>query len=184
MIECQNLSVSFDGQPVLHHFSADIPTNRNTAIFGASGSGKTTLLRLLLGLRKPDSGTIQGAAHMTLSAVFQEDRLLPWLTAEENVALVSDTAAAADLLKRLGLADAAQERPAQLSGGMKRRVAIARALAFPSDLLLLDEPFNGLDADAKAIAAQVILSAKRPVVIVTHNREDAALLHADTTIEL
>lgn len=184
MIECRNLCVSYEGQHVLQDFSVDIPTDRNTVILGASGSGKTTLLCLLLGLRKPDSGDIRGAAHMVLSAVFQEDRLLPWLTAEENVALVSDTVIANELLTRLGLADAAHERPSQLSGGMKRRVAIARALAISSDMLLLDEPFNGLDADAKAVAANVILEAKTPLVLVTHNREDAELLSANTTIAL
>lgn len=184
MIELKNLCVSFGEQSVLRNFCASIPTDRNTAIYGASGSGKTTLLRLLLGLIRPDAGTITGTERSVLSAVFQEDRLLPWLTAAENVALVSDMHTAERLLARLRLNEAMQERPGQLSGGMKRRVAIARALAFPCDLLLMDEPFNGLDTEAKEMTARVILDAKKPVVLVTHNREDAALLAVETVVTL
>ena len=184
MISLHNVNVSFHGQAVLQDLSATIPTDRNTVIYGASGSGKTTLLRVLLGLQKADSGEITGSGGIRFSPVFQEDRLLPWLSAQENVALVSDMTTAGNLLQKLGLADAMTERPAQLSGGMKRRVAIARALAFRGDVLLLDEPFNGLDASAKAMTAATILEANLPIILVTHSRDEASLLRADTEIML
>lgn len=184
MIKLRDIDVAFAKQSVLKGFCADIPTDGNTAIFGASGSGKTTLLRVLLGLQKPDSGVVTGAEKLRMSAVFQEDRLLPWLTARENVALVADPGCADAHLAALGLAEAMHAMPAQLSGGMKRRVAIARALAFGGDMLLLDEPFNGLDAEAKSVAARAILANGRPVVVITHNRDEAKLLQTGTEILL
>ena len=184
MIELRNLTVRFGNQTVLHDFSADIPLSGTTAISGASGCGKTTLLRVLMGLRKPDAGTVGEMRGLRVSAVFQEDRLLPWMSALENVSLVSDEETAKRHLAALGLSEAMGERPAALSGGMKRRVAIARALAYGGDLLLLDEPFNGLDEAAKRVAAEAILAAGMAVVVVTHSAEEMELLRAERVLRL
>lgn len=116
--------------------------------------------------------------------VFQEDRLLPWRTALQNVSLVSNEARARELLMQLDLADALALRPPALSGGMRRRVAIARALAYSDDVLLLDEPFNGLDETRREQAAALIRSSARLIVVATHDDQDATLLGADRFVAL
>ena len=117
------------------------------AIMAPSGAGKTTLLRILLGLLAPDSGEVRtGGAR--IGAVFQEDRLIEHMTALQNLALVSGRASRAQLrehLARLGLEADAEKRVSAFSGGMRRRVAIARAIVYEPDVLLLDEPFAGLE---------------------------------------
>ena len=149
-------------------------------LLGPSGCGKTTLLRIAMGLMKPTEGSVENT-YQTTSAVFQEPRLLPWRTALENVNLVlgdrKDTLKTAEIwLSRLGLSDAADKYPRELSGGMQQRVAIARALAVNGDLLILDEPFKGLD---EALREQVIGEVSRTeaaVLLVTHDRQEAELL--------
>lgn len=140
-----------------------------TRIEGSSGAGKTTLLRILLGLERPDDGRHNGAAFRW-AAVFQEDRLLPGLDAAGNLRFVLggryDAARAAALLRELGLADAADKRVRDYSGGMKRRLALARALLAPSDALVLDEPFTGLDADNCDAALRCILRAAEEKIVL------------------
>lgn len=187
-----------DGTAVLRDFSLILPAQGTVCLFGPSGCGKTTLLRLLAGLETPQSGRIEETAAercrphgkngavspLRVSMVFQENRLLPWDTALENVASVLEGTDASDRamgwLERVGLAEAAGKRPSELSGGMQRRVAIARALAYPSDLLILDEPFAGLDEGLWTSIAALIASgsAVRPTVLVTHVREEAEAMGA------
>jgi ABC-type nitrate/sulfonate/bicarbonate transport system ATPase subunit len=174
-ISVQNLSKSFAGNAVLDGFSAQIPLCKVTVIRGASGAGKTTLFRLLLGLDQPDAGEIIGMGGRTPSVVFQEDRLLPWASALDNVALVSDEARAKAALGRLGLGGNMHQLPKELSGGMKRRVAIARALAYGGDILFLDEPFTGLDDENKKIAASALLEPGVPILVITHDDAEADL---------
>ena len=178
-MEIKNLCKAYGDLPVLENvsFTAGVGV---TALWGPSGVGKTTLLRILLGLEKPDSGELMGTA-VRWSAVFQEDRLLPWRSVLDNVRLAADSVSpqrAAALLQKLGLGDELHTRPAALSGGMKRRVAIARALAAEADLLVLDEPFTGLDNDWAAAVAQVIRQehGDRPFVMVSHDPAEAALM--------
>ncbi|MEG1523599.1 MAG: ATP-binding cassette domain-containing protein [Clostridia bacterium] len=179
MIELNDITVQYGTHLILNHFSASIPFNGTTAIFGPSGSGKTTLLRVLVGLIRPDYGRINGLEALKIAVVFQEDRLLPWLTALENIAIVSDQQSAQKYLEQIGLIGAANQCPAALSGGMKRRVALGRALAYGGDLLLLDEPFNGLDEVAKKMVADSILATQLPVIVVTHDHTEAELLRAE-----
>ncbi len=172
MIIFKNVTKSFDGKKVLENFSATLPEQGIVLITGPSGSGKTTLSRLILGLSQPDSGEVILKADK-ISVVFQEDRLVPSLSALENVALVSNTASAAKRLQSLSLGDSLTLLPAQLSGGMKRRVAVARALEFGGEVLLLDEAFSGLeDALAKEILDKICDEYKdRLIVAITHRPE-------------
>ena len=156
----------------------DLTLTAPAVLWAPSGWGKTTLLRILMGLEMPTSGTVQGVGKV--SAVFQEDRLCPQLTAVENVALVLP--GPMDQYKKqiekdfqqLGLDDAALSLPARkLSGGQKRRAALLRALWAESDTLLLDEPFTGMDPETMKKAA-ALLKARcqdRNVLLATHDRE-------------
>ena len=175
-IRVQNLCKTYGDHVVLHNlsFTAGVGVTR---ILGRSGAGKTTLLRILLGLDQPDSGSLFGP-NCRWAAVFQEDRLLGNLDAEDNLrfALGSayNAAAAKALLGELGLADVGSKPIREYSGGMKRRLALARALLAPSDALILDEPFTGLDEENRSIALRCILHAAhtKPVLLASHEALD------------
>ena len=152
-------------------------------LWAPSGWGKTTLLRILMGLDTPTAGRVRGVGRA--AAVFQEDRLCPQLTALQNVTLVLPGSEKqykkqieADF-QQLGMDAAALALPAaRLSGGQKRRTALLRALWAPSDTLLLDEPFTGMDPDTLAAAAALLRArcGTEPVLLATHDREAIRLL--------
>ncbi len=175
-IKIENVSKSYGEKKVLRDLSLFIPHGSVTAIKGSSGCGKTTLLRLICGLEKADAGNIIGVSKKDVSALFQEDRLFPWLTALENVeAVIKDKKKkplAAQILSDLGLGDKKDLAafPSELSGGMMRRVAIARALAYKSKVLILDEALRGLDEKNFENAVDVIerYRDERTVISVTH----------------
>ena len=174
-IRISNLVKTFAEKPIIENLDLTLPERGIVAISGPSGCGKTTLLNLLAGLLTPDAGNITGENRDLVSMVFQEDRLLPWLSALENIALVASShESAARWLKRMQLAPYASYYPEALSGGMRRRVALARALAFKSSILLLDEPFQGMDAELKLLVYELIREAGRTrlVVLVTHDTAD------------
>ncbi len=176
----KNISASYDGRPVLRNFSAVFPKNEITVIMGPSGCGKTTLLRLLLGLKQPDSGQLQGIGKLRNAAVFQEDRLCETLSAVQNIQLVNkDETAARAHLRLLGLDLHEHDKPVrELSGGQRRRVALIRAILFPSDFLIMDEPFKGLDEETRATAIEYVLGHKgeRGLILVTHDPDEASML--------
>lgn len=164
---------------MLEDFSLTLPKRGILCLSGPSGCGKTTLLRVLCGLETPQSGQVLDIPKTAV--VFQEDRLLPWLTVEKNLTAVGiGQDQAAQWLQRVGLAAERKSRPQSLSGGMRRRVAIARALGVDSGLLLLDESFTGLDGETRARIYPWIAQAaeQKPVVLVTHHREEAEALGA------
>ena len=165
-IAVKHLCKSFGGRTVLRDLTFTAGPGI-TAVMAPSGTGKTTLLRILLGLERPDSGTVEGLAGKRLTAVFQEDRLLEHLSAEGNLRFV---------LGRLGLPDTGAQPVREFSGGMKRRLALARALLAPFDALALDEPFTGLDRENRDLALACIreTAGDRPVLLVTHDAADAA----------
>lgn len=175
---------SYGGEQVLKDVTFTAPAGAVTCLMAPSGTGKTTLLRILLGLERPDSGTVETAEHCRWSAVFQEDRLLEQLDARENLRFVLgktyDEAAAVALLAELGLGDAGGKKIREYSGGMKRRLALARALLAEADALVLDEPFTGLDGESreKCLAAIRRRMGNRPVLLVTHDEADAQGLEA------
>ncbi len=186
MVRLENVTKAFGDKTVLSGFSYEFVEGARYVITGSSGVGKTTLLRLICGLLRPDAGRAEVAEGARVRAVFQEDRLLPWRTVLQNVTLgESDGAYARELLSELGLADEADAYPAALSGGMSRRVAIARALCAKPDVLLLDEPFNGLDPDMKARTAALIFDKMRgkTVITVAHDAE-AFAEYTDETLTL
>ncbi len=180
----KNITKKFDTEAVLDNFSCEI--DENTAIMGPSGKGKTTLLRIISGLTESDSGTIKFSGNPTFSVVFQEDRLFGDFSAIENVSLVlhremprkEARMRASELLCELLISPEEQNKAVKdFSGGMKRRVAIARALAADHDILILDEPYKGLDEHTRAVCAEVIkkYSADKLVLMVTHDKTEAEI---------
>ncbi len=179
LLVLENISLSFGNKQILHDLSLTLKRGESRVIMGSSGIGKTSLLRLCAGLLKPDSGHVQYSATR-ISMQFQEPRLLPWLTAIENVnTVLSDKREtlpeALEFLSLVGLSDAAELYPSELSGGMAQRVALARALAYRGDLYLLDEPFRGLDEalrdDMISLVKEKTTSAG--LLLVTHDPEVA-----------
>ena len=182
MLELKNISVRFDGKSVLSDCSLSLGDGERLALMGPSGCGKTTLLRIVLSLLPPDTGSVSGAPART-AAVFQEPRLLPWRTAAENVNVVlSDTPEtmpeALSMLERVELSDAVEKYPSELSGGMQQRVSIARALVYRPDLLVLDEPFRGLDEELRSRIVSLLNASLQSVslLLATHSEEEAHAL--------
>ena len=182
MLELKDISVRYDGKSVLSGCGLSLGDGERLALMGPSGCGKTTLLRVALSLLPPDTGSVSGAPGRT-AAVFQEPRLLPWRTAAENVNVVlSDTPEtmpeALSMLERVELSDAVEKYPAELSGGMQQRVSIARALAFRPDLLVLDEPFRGLDDELRGRMVSLLNTSLQSasLLLVTHSEEEAKAL--------
>ncbi len=185
-LRIENLRKAFGEKTVLDGISLDIGLSDVTILMGTSGCGKTTLLHCILGLIKPDSGHVRGLDGKRFSAVFQEDRLLPWADSIQNIRFVDDKANAEQMLKELGMAEDCRKPVTQLSGGMRRRVAVARAMAFESDFIIMDEPLKELDAVTKAMTAEFILRhrKKRGIIVSTHDEGDGELLKAASVIRL
>jgi len=178
-IEIKNLNKSYNGLQVIEDYHFTFQEGKIYCLYGPSGCGKTTLLHIIAGILSFDSGTITGTEKKRIAVVFQEDRLLPWLTAEENINFVLGNKHfdAEKYLEVVGLKEFKKYHPHQLSGGMKRRVAIARALAYHGQVLLMDEPFKGIDEEVKRKIMDNILKEKKQIVIFsTHNLQEAAYM--------
>ncbi|MBQ4004884.1 MAG: ABC transporter ATP-binding protein, partial [Firmicutes bacterium] len=150
-IVLSGVSKTYEGKTVLQDVSLRFEEGKVTAIMGPSGQGKTTLLKILLGLEDCE-GTVSGMEGRRPAVVFQESRLLPWLSLKQNLELVCGPGKDREITEALALmelTDAADKKPSELSGGMQRRAALARAIAYGGDILVLDEPFTGLDEALK-----------------------------------
>ncbi|MBR2640149.1 MAG: ABC transporter ATP-binding protein [Oscillospiraceae bacterium] len=175
MLEFKNVSFSYGEKNVLENFSFSVKDGEITAILGPSGFGKTTLLELASGFLKPKSGEVFPFSEKP-TFVFQEDRLLPWATALENLLAVNiEKSRAAEYLEKVGLSDSAEKYPDELSGGMCRRLAIARALAFGGKVFFLDEPLRGLDIKTAAEILELIKAeiSEKTALIITHSPAEA-----------
>lgn len=183
VIRARDITVRYGEKLVLDHFNLSVPETGLTFLSGASGRGKTTLLRVLAGLSTPESGEVSLPGRAVL--LFQEDRLFPWRTVWQQIEDVlpkAEAGRAAEFLALTELTEAAELRPAQLSGGMARRLALARALALSGAVYLLDEPFAGVDlARAERILARM-RSLSRPMLLTGHVPELARL--CDRVVEM
>ncbi len=191
----RNVEKSYGDLRVLAGLSLDVERDRILVVLGPSACGKTTLLSLIAGLTGADAGEVKGLTGKEVSYIFQEPRLLDWLTVTENIAFVlRDRFPRAALpalirpyLEHMGLSAYADYYPRRLSGGLRQRVAVARALAYPSRILLMDEPFKSLDLGLKLEMIRLFLelwaAAPRTVVCVTHDVKEALLL-ADRVVVL
>ena len=172
-----DLCKTFDDNEVLKNVNITLKDNSIYCLMGSSGIGKTTLLRILIGLERADSGSVSGIDTKSISCMFQEDRLIPYLSAIDNVRIVLHGKNNRDEIRN----DSLDIPVSSLSGGMKRRVALARALSYPGKLIILDEPFTGLDKDTKLNVIDYILKMRnnRTLLIATHGTDDANLLGAE-----
>jgi NitT/TauT family transport system ATP-binding protein len=185
-IEIKNLNKSFGNNEIFKDFSV-LFSEQIIAISGESGCGKTTLLRMIAGLDNDYTGEILNVPKK-VAYVFQEDRLLPWKSIFENLAFVGSGDDLEDrilsVLKKLGLSESRDMLPDQLSGGMQRRVALGRAYIYDSDLILMDEPFQGLSLEMRHKVADeffaMVRAGGKSVIVVTH--DDAILEKADVKI--
>ncbi len=186
--EVRELCKSYGSRLVLEDLDLAFPEGRITVVLGPSGCGKTSMLNILAGLDVDYTGTVSGFGRGKASYVFQEDRLLPWLNATENVAFVlrqcmetgKARVVAEESLAAVGLSESLAARPGALSGGMRRRVALARAFAYPSEVLLLDEPFSALDLKTRISVMDLFVELRardgRSAVVVTHDVREAIYL--------
>lgn len=179
MLRVRNLCKSFGETSVLRDLSFDIAPGEKIHLAAPSGKGKTTLLRILCGLERADSGTVEGIGVEEVSYCFQEPRLFPQLTALQNVICILPEPKGREnegreLLRRLGLEAAAEKYPHELSGGMKQRVALARALMADRPVLLLDEPFAALDAELKQSVRAFVREKTegKTLILVSHDPAD------------
>ncbi len=204
-LSLRDVSIAFDGRPILEHQSFDVPSGSITAVVGPSGSGKSTLLRIVAGLQRPDCGRViidgddvtDWPTHRRrVGMVFQDDQLFPHLDVGDNVAFGLRIAGwkkpdidrrVASLLEAVGLVDRRDQTVSTLSGGEAKRVALARTLAPLPRVILLDEPFAGLDDERRALLAHDVRTTLKEAgvtaILVSHDPADVATV-ADTVHRL
>ena len=186
------MTKAFEGQKVLDDFNALFDSGKVTLLMGPSGRGKTTVARLAAGLERPDGGSITIGPGAELSFLFQEDRLLPWLNIYDNMALgllrdgeskASGSMTAEDqvieMARALEIGDSLWKLPEELSGGMKHRAALGRTFLAVSNVMVMDEPFRGLDKELKERIIRRLwnrVSAGKTVILITHDDKDAQIL--------
>ena len=186
-VVAKDISKAYGDQNVLTQWNCTIPSHKITCLMGPSGCGKTTFLHIMLGLIKPESGTIYGLENQIIKAIFQENRLCNYLNSPKNISIVCskkdrDLIKINNALKSVGLDQKDIIKPvSELSGGMQRRVAIVRALIPYSTMILMDEPFRRLDEDTKKKVVDFVfeLTKDKTLLITTHDRSDVEMLNAE-----
>jgi NitT/TauT family transport system ATP-binding protein len=181
MIQIKGICKKYKNDYLFENFYIHFNKDKVTTLLGPSGCGKTTLLRILAGLESYQKGEIIGTEHKKIAYMFQEDRLIPWMNVTDNIKFVLKSYMSEEQMVRkidevlsiLKLSDYGDYMPGELSGGMQRRAAIGRALAYESQILLMDEPFKGLDTHLKD---EIFISLKemlqkqpKTVICVTHD---------------
>ena len=180
-ISIENISFSYDDKNIFSDYNCSFPIGKTSVIMAPSGFGKSTLLYMLAGLITPSKGKITiPIENPKFSFAFQDLRLIESISVNKNITLVNskskDSNALNQCLEALDIKSLAHKKVATLSGGEKSRVAIARALMADYDILLLDEPFNGLDDETKKRTMKYVKekTAHKTVLLVTHNKDEAA----------
>lgn len=188
MIELKNISKNFGNLQVLKDFNISFEQNKISCLFGPSGVGKTTIANIIAKLIPIEVGCISGVENAFYSYVFQEPRLLEWYSVYDNIDFVLKDLFDFEKRKKITnnyidmveLSDYKNYKPKALSGGMAQRVSLARAFAYPSDILIMDEPFKGLDVKLKQemiLSFQKLwLESKRTVIFITHDIDEAISL--------
>ncbi|MDD6796627.1 MAG: ABC transporter ATP-binding protein [Clostridiaceae bacterium] len=190
-IKIKNLCKTFDQKVIYDKFNLELESEKINCIIGESGGGKSTLLNIITGLEDKDSGEIEGIESNDVSYIFQEDRLVPWLTVKENIELFiydyfskeEAESKMRSVFKLLHIENTNNLYPHNLSGGMKQRVNIARALLKPSKVILMDEPFKSLDYKTKYSIMKeikaIFAKENRLVIFVTHDVDEAIYMEGN-----
>ena len=185
MIKLINISKKYDNLILLKDFNIDFEKNKITCLFGPSGVGKTTIANIVAGIVPVDEGRVVGIDNSLFSYVFQEPRLLKWYNVYENIDFVLKDVYKPDkraeiinsYLEMVELSEYRNYKIDALSGGMAQRVSLARAFAYPSHILIMDEPFKGLDNKLKGEMSSLFLKmwnlSQRTVIFITHDVEEA-----------
>lgn len=177
MIELKKVTKTFEDKKILENFSYEFKKGSTTFILGESGIGKTTLINMILGIQKPDSGEIIKKAKKT-SSIFQEDRLIENISARQNIELVlekkEEKSKISEAFTSVGLEGEEDTLVYNLSGGMKRRIAIIRGILYNSELIIMDEPFKGLDDENRKKTINFIKNNlnNRTLIIISHDLRD------------
>ncbi len=178
MIIFKDISKSYGNRIVLKNFNIEIREGQTIFVLGKSGSGKTTFSKIVLGLEKIDTGEISGLDGKKISVVFQEDRLMENMTIGSNFKMTVDSHINSkqiiEKMEKIGLFQSLETKISELSGGMKRRISILRAFLIEFDLIVMDEPFRGLDDETKEIVMNFVIQniKGKTAIIITHNKDE------------
>ena len=188
IIRLENINKIYDETVIFNDFKIEFYENKVNCILGKSGCGKTTLLNIISGVIENDKNNFKGIEDLSISYIFQDDRLIDWLTVEENIKLVvkkhySETEMhelCEKYLKLVGIYEYKDYYPQRLSGGMRQRVNIARAFIYPSKVIIMDEPFKSIDIKNKLMIMDnfkdILKEDNRTVLFVTHDIDEALYL--------
>lgn len=188
MIEIRNINKRYGSNIIFDDFKINFYENKINCILGKSGCGKSTLLNIISGVLENDKDDFKGIEELGVSYIFQDDRLIDWLTVEENIKLVVkkyyNEKRINDLcekyLKLVGIHEYKKYYPQMLSGGIRQRVNIARAFIYPSKVIIMDEPFKSIDIKNKEIIMEnfknILKEDNRTVLFVTHDIDEALFL--------
>lgn len=188
LISIRNINKRYNNKVIFQDFQIDFYKNKVNCIIGKSGCGKSTLLNIISGIIENDDEEFISIESYGLSYIFQEDRLIDWLTVEENISLVVnkiyDKKEREELCNKyldlVGIKEYKKYYPQMLSGGLRQRVNIARSLIYPSKIIIMDEPFKSIDVINKEIIMnnlkEILKQENRTVLFVTHDIEEALIL--------
>ncbi len=188
VISIKNINKRFNERVIFNDFNIDFYKNKVNCIIGKSGCGKSTLLNIISGIIPNDDGNFETIDKYGISYIFQDDRLIDWLTVGENISLIvkkiypkQKTQELCDkYLDLVGIKEYKNYYPQMLSGGLRQRVNIARAFIYPSKIVIMDEPFKSIDIINKKIIMnnfkKILEKEERTVLFVTHDIEEAILL--------
>lgn len=188
LIKIKNINKIFNEEVIFEEFDISFYKNKINCILGKSGCGKTTLLKIISGIILNDTEYSNGLESLKISYIFQEDRLIDWLTIEENIIITSKrqydekvlTTLCDKYLNLVGLREYKNSYPRMLSGGMRQRVNIVRGFIYPSDVIIMDEPFKSIDIKNKEIIMKevknILKKENRTVILVTHDIDEALYL--------